>query len=113
MYEHNIQQKHWCDGIRSMYDSTRGLVEKASDKVLLGAITLDTMFGNPSIAYTQETSENANQSSDGTWAMYTCAGLMFVTLSNTVATDKPIMRKGFGLAGVGFCLAGVIEALSK
>ena len=110
MYQTNIEQKHWYDGLRSMYDSTKGLVQKVSDKVLLGAISLDMMLGSP-VAHAHETSEYSNSTSNTRATVNTCLGLMFVSLA---PRQESRMRKvSYYTAGSLFLAAALLDAFAK
>jgi hypothetical protein len=110
MYHNNIKQT---------YDSAKSLVQGASDRVLLGVISLDTMLSNPLTAHAQRSLENANSSWDESAGMYTCIGLLFSSLSclpfnsGRYNPKTGIKKIGLGVVGVGFCLAGLLKALYK
>ena len=47
----------------SVYTASKELAQKVSDELLSGAITLDTLLGNPSVAYTGYVSEKSPDNS--------------------------------------------------
>jgi len=49
---YDSEQKHWYDGLKSLYDSSRDLFESTSTKIVAGGVTLEAMLGT-STAYAQ------------------------------------------------------------
>ena len=105
------EQKQWYNGIKSMYNSSKNLVDKTSDKLLIGAITLDALLGNPSMAYAGTASGN-DQSSYRIWSMCVLGCISSSYYARKVGADRPKTRIMLSVASIGFGVAAICQAFS-
>ena len=97
--------------IRQAYDTSRNLVNKASDKLLVGAITLDTILGNPSTAFAQESSRGLSTEGYILSVSWTSIGIVSGVIS--LASKDKGYRRNFGLASIAFIAIGALPHILK
>ncbi len=87
---------------------SENLFEKVSNKVLLGAVTLDALLGNPLMTYAQDSSGN-KFSSDDSWIYWLCAGTALEYAGSKVYKSNKGLGIGITATGIFLSMVGIFK----
>lgn len=110
MYQNNLDQKNW-NVIISLYCLSKGLAHKASDKVLLGVMTLYIILNNPSWTYAKSINEKfqdiINDPNPKGPYITICICISVTLIGLGLALNNKMARIVFAMAGIGCFAAGL------